>query len=961
MARSLIEANAAIGRVRAMPYGQARSEAAEREVRLIEREGPPEAKAYALTSLVEALTWANEPDRATLHFTRLLRWWDERPELFDHYDQSVLFWEFGWVMSDLPRNPAVAKQRIDDTLDDMERRFAVANRGMERVWSARLDWAMMRGGDDAEAVFTRWLTQPLDPEDSCPACHEDARAGYLMWRGQRQEAIAVLRAAIDSELTCSREPAAMLTHLAAALLDEGDYDQVEAVLPQALAELGKAAITNLGLDRALVFEIFGRSGRPDLAGELLAERGREWASGTPYGRLEAWRHLAAGTGGLVATSHGQAPLTLPGSPAQTAAELHQWALEQAWPLARQFDRRNGTAEQTRRLRAALEKPAADRRLEFALPSAEPAANRSPVPDSAVALSRPPADGPTAAPTAARRLAETELAADGRPAAAARAFAQAARQAQEQGLLRESGWCWAEAAHCWQTVELSTRADALVAGRQAGRSADDGGSAVGAEERPRRRWGRHGDGPKTRRLGRADGSSHDASHDDEAEAGRLGRVDWSPGDVASDDRAATGGRPGTASRAYAEALSRLVAADVPGEELARVLVAWAPVVAPGDEAAFTAAAGRALDGLPEPPEDQSRPVTVIPFDVFPLLRRQLKARADIEDAWARVLSRRAKRLAATAGAAQAGDPDSARRDALARVQAASKLYKGLGLSLDQAHADWLVARLEVAAGDTAEAADRLRTAAELFQRAGRRAARHHQDILSELALVEGAGATRPLALSRCLLDYDKDRPRAAMPAAAPAATSGAAEASRATTDPGGEAAPTDRAAVGGRRRLGDMGYFTRPDGSPLSVEVAPLSNERVQVCLDSHDWHYRVDSDGDIGGWWDGHWFYFFVRGYDHEILFVQGRWDRGLKGDQLEALIRWANDWNRDHLWPKLAAVEREDSVIMLASLGASYAQGLTDAQLDEHVRGAIATSIDAFNWLDEQYPVEAAAASANE
>jgi hypothetical protein len=159
----------------------------------------------------------------------------------------------------------------------------------------------------------------------------------------------------------------------------------------------------------------------------------------------------------------------------------------------------------------------------------------------------------------------------------------------------------------------------------------------------------------------------------------------------------------------------------------------------------------------------------------------------------------------------------------------------------------------------------------------------------------------------------------------------------------------------------MGYFTRPDGSPLSAEVAPLSNERVQVCLDSHDWHYRVDSDGDVGGWWDGHWFYFFVRGHDHEILFVQGRWDRGLKGDQLEALVHWANDWNRDHLWPKLAALGRDDSAIVLASLGASYAQGLTDSQLDEHIRGAIATSIDAFNWLDEQYPAESAAARANE
>jgi hypothetical protein len=155
----------------------------------------------------------------------------------------------------------------------------------------------------------------------------------------------------------------------------------------------------------------------------------------------------------------------------------------------------------------------------------------------------------------------------------------------------------------------------------------------------------------------------------------------------------------------------------------------------------------------------------------------------------------------------------------------------------------------------------------------------------------------------------------------------------------------------------VGYFTKPDGSLLSTEVTPLSNERIQTCLDSHDWHYRIDGDGDIGGWWDGHWFYFFVRGPEREILFVQGRWDRSLQASQLDELIHQVNTWNCDHLWPKLAALERDDNVIALASFGVNYAHGLTDAQLDEHLRGAIATSIEAFNWLDELHPVEAALA----
>ncbi|MDR0990133.1 MAG: YbjN domain-containing protein [Propionibacteriaceae bacterium] len=159
----------------------------------------------------------------------------------------------------------------------------------------------------------------------------------------------------------------------------------------------------------------------------------------------------------------------------------------------------------------------------------------------------------------------------------------------------------------------------------------------------------------------------------------------------------------------------------------------------------------------------------------------------------------------------------------------------------------------------------------------------------------------------------------------------------------------------------MGYFTKPDGSLLSTEVAPLSNERIQACLDSHDWHYRIDYDGDIGGWWDGHWFYFFVRGPEREILFVQGRWDRGIATDELDNLIHHVNDWNVDRLWPKLAALERDDRAIALASFGVSYSHGLTDAQLDEHIRGAIAAAVEAFSWLDDRYPEEAAASRAED
>ena len=101
MTRTLDQANREIGRVRQMPYGLARTQAAERQVRLVDAEGPDAARAYALSTLVEAYQWGGEVDRSFVAFARLLRWWDEHPEHFDAHDRHGLFWSFKWMISGL--------------------------------------------------------------------------------------------------------------------------------------------------------------------------------------------------------------------------------------------------------------------------------------------------------------------------------------------------------------------------------------------------------------------------------------------------------------------------------------------------------------------------------------------------------------------------------------------------------------------------------------------------------------------------------------------------------------------------------------------------------------------------------------------------------------------------------------------------------------------------------------------
>jgi len=148
----------------------------------------------------------------------------------------------------------------------------------------------------------------------------------------------------------------------------------------------------------------------------------------------------------------------------------------------------------------------------------------------------------------------------------------------------------------------------------------------------------------------------------------------------------------------------------------------------------------------------------------------------------------------------------------------------------------------------------------------------------------------------------------------------------------------------------MGYFTKPDGIGAS-DLAPLTTGRVTACLDSHSWHYEVSDDGDIGGWWDGYWFVFSFRGENQEIFFVHAIWNRGVPPSEFNQAVLYANEWNTEHLWPMLSVRVREGTMVAVADFSVDYTCGLTDEQLDLHVRRAIDTMVSALSWMDTKYP----------
>ena len=163
----------------------------------------------------------------------------------------------------------------------------------------------------------------------------------------------------------------------------------------------------------------------------------------------------------------------------------------------------------------------------------------------------------------------------------------------------------------------------------------------------------------------------------------------------------------------------------------------------------------------------------------------------------------------------------------------------------------------------------------------------------------------------------------------------------------------------------MGFFTKDEHAGLSsaLQLAPLTNEAIAAVLDSWEAGYGVDGDGDLGGYWDGHLFYFFRHGEEGDTLHVRARWNRTVDAAEIGRATAVVNEWNSTKMWPKgYARVESRDDVEQVGvygELSVPLPHGVTHEQLDTILGCAVGTSLHMFGALDEQFPEAAAAAEA--
>ena len=136
-------------------------------------------------------------------------------------------------------------------------------------------------------------------------------------------------------------------------------------------------------------------------------------------------------------------------------------------------------------------------------------------------------------------------------------------------------------------------------------------------------------------------------------------------------------------------------------------------------------------------------------------------------------------------------------------------------------------------------------------------------------------------------------------------------------------------------------------------VRPITQERLGLLFDSEGWAWRIDDDGDLCGFWEGHLFCFRFLGDSREVLSIVAFMKQLVPLEYGEDLRDFLQAWHGEFLWPKAYVAEQLEGGRVVAEVNGDYEYGATDAQLVQQVMCALATTLQLFRALAERYGIE--------
>ncbi len=332
--------------------GSAQVALMEEAVRLADLHNDVETSFKTRLELIEAATFAGQPDLALVTFSWCLSQCDRDPEAFP---ESQLLWKYKWVIDELPLFAQVSREQIEKMLSDMAERYQRAGSTLHAVGTMRRAVAILLGDKAmAEEGHKQMEQTRRDWLSNCAACVADGTVEHYLFLGQYREALAAARPILKGHQVCAEVPHRTYASLLEPLLRSGQLEEAMdyhvtgyrmiARNPKFISQIAKHLIfltLTDNLPRAVkmlekhlpdALKTSGQAWQFDfyLAGLLLLERLQEM--GRQQVRLRLPEQIPQGDKGRARTE-----------------ELAGWFRGQCQDLACRFDARNGNDWFSRRV------------------------------------------------------------------------------------------------------------------------------------------------------------------------------------------------------------------------------------------------------------------------------------------------------------------------------------------------------------------------------------------------------------------------------------------------------------------------------------------------------------------------------------------------------------------------------------------------------------------------------------
>lgn len=206
-----------------LPAGPTKIALLEEAARLADLVGDVRLGYRVRDALMEAAAFAGRGDLLLVAFAWCLARFDAEP---DHFFRHGLYWKYKWVVGHAVEFPEIPRAKIDELLDDMQRRWEQDGNSLHAVWTCRRMVAVhLRDEQAARAAHAELRRTRRDWLSDCEACVVGKTMGYHLFAGDRRRALQVAEPLLAGRLTCQEQPRAARGSALLPLIRKGDWDE----------------------------------------------------------------------------------------------------------------------------------------------------------------------------------------------------------------------------------------------------------------------------------------------------------------------------------------------------------------------------------------------------------------------------------------------------------------------------------------------------------------------------------------------------------------------------------------------------------------------------------------------------------------------------------------------------------------------------------------------------------------